>query len=99
MQTMKKQSHASDIRRMLVCVSDFGARRAGPDHRSGSEIANVVATTQTNARTKDADATDPQGRGSKNRGAQEEYFASANAENEAAPGHPQRNRAADAENS
>ena len=74
---------------MLSCVSDFRVRRAGPDQRPGSEVAGVIATAQTHTRTKDPDAADPQGRGSKNRGDQEQYFASANAENEAAAGHPQ----------
>jgi hypothetical protein len=84
---------------MRFCVSDFRARRAGPDHRPGSEVASVIATAQAHATTEDGDAADPQGRGSKNRGDQEQYFASANAENEATQGYPQQKRAADAENS
>ena len=63
MQTMQKSLHAPDIGRMLFCVSDFRARRAGPDQRPGSEVASVIATAQTHARTKGPDAADPQGRG------------------------------------
>src|SRR5438094_566565 len=77
---------------MRFCVSDFRGRRTGPDHRPGSEVASVIATAQAHATTEDRDAADPQGRGSKNRGDQEQHFASANAENEATQGHPQRKR-------
>jgi len=84
---------------MPLCVSVPRACCVGPNHRPGGEAPRVVATAQTHPTTKDADASDPQGRGSKTRGDQEQSFASANAENEATPGHPQRKRAAVAENS
>src|SRR5205807_10325556 len=95
----EKAFHAPNVRRLSFCVSSPRARRARPDRRPGGEDASVVATAQTHATTKDADAADPQGRGSQNRGDQEQSFASANAENEATPGYPQRKRAPVAENS